>query len=161
VLVGSGALPGVAPGIGIRFAAAAAALSAELRASLWASRSTASASDPTAGGSFDLAEGSVAACARALRDWRLSPGACAGASVVRLHGSGFGIGYPTDATAWWSAAFVEANLRAQLTSMNAIRLAAGAAMPLGRPTFEIAGVGHVFEPASIWLRGTLGWELHF
>ena len=35
------------------------------------------------------------------------------------------------------------------------------AVPLGRPSFELAGVGHVFEPATIWLRGTLGWELHF
>jgi len=80
---------------------------------------------------------------------------------VRLHGSGYGVGFPTDATAWWTAGFAEANLRLRLTPMNGIRVAADVVVPLGLPTFAIAGVGHVFEPASIWLRGTLGWELHF
>ena len=52
VVVGNGALPGVAPGLGIRLAAGGSALSAELRASLWASRSIASTTDANAGGSF-------------------------------------------------------------------------------------------------------------
>jgi hypothetical protein len=45
--------------------------------------------------------------------------------------------------------------------MNFIRVAAQASVPLGRPSFALAGVGQVFEPASIWLRGLAGWELHF
>ena len=91
----------------------------------------------------------------------LSPGVCAGASLVRLHGRGYGVGYPADASAWWTAAFAEANLRARLSPLNAVRLAAQVVVPLGRPSFELAGLNQVFEPATIWLRGTLGWELHF
>jgi hypothetical protein len=71
------------------------------------------------------------------------------------------VGYPTDTSAWWTAAFAEANLRVRLSPLNAVRLAAQVVVPLGRPSFELAGVGHVFESATIWLRGTLGWELHF
>jgi len=136
-------------------------LSAELRASIWASRSTESPSAPGTGGSFDLADGAIAGCARARRDRRLSPGACVGASVVRLHGSGYGVTDPDDESAWWTAAFVEASLRIRLTPGNAVRLAAQGVVPLGRPNFALGGVGQVFEPASFWLRGTLGWELHF
>ncbi|HMF44889.1 MAG TPA: hypothetical protein VKQ32_29655, partial [Polyangia bacterium] len=68
---------------------------------------------------------------------------------------------PSEATAWWTAALGEANLRLRIGSRNAARLAAQVVVPLGRPSFELAGVGHVFEPATIWLRATLGWELHF
>jgi hypothetical protein len=161
VVVGSGALPEIAPGIGLRFAAAAGALSAELRASIWASRSTESPSAPGTGGSFNLADGAIAGCARARRDRRLAPGVCVGASVVRLHGTGYGVTDPDDAAAWWTVAFAEANLRIRLTPGNAVRLAAQGLVPLGRPNFALDGVGHVFQPASFWLRGTLGWELHF
>jgi hypothetical protein len=161
VVVGNGALPEVAPGIGLRFAAAAAAFSAELRATLWMSRSAASPASNSAGGSFYLADGAVAACARARRERTLSPGLCVGGSVVRLHGAGYGVSNPGQASAWWTAAFGEANLRVGITSRNAVRLAAQVVAPLGNPNFELAGVGHVFKPTPIWLRGTLGWELHF
>ena len=161
VLVGSGALPGAAGGFGLRLGAGAAVFSGELRASLWLSRSTASTADPTAGGSFDLADGAVAGCARARHDRALSPGACAGASVVRLHGTGYGISTPGEASAWWTAAFAEASLRVRVTPRNAARLAVQGVVPLGKPNFELSGGVRVFEPASFWLRASLGWELHF
>jgi hypothetical protein len=160
-MVGSGALPGFAGGFGLRLAAGASALSGELRGSIWPARSIASTSDSAAGGTFDLIDASAAGCARALHDRSFAAGVCAGASLVRLHGSGYGVGYPTDTTAWSTAAFAEANLRVRVSALNAVRLAAQAVVPLGRPSFELAGVGHVFEPETIWLRATLGWELHF
>lgn len=159
--LGGGALPGVAPGVGVRFAAAAAAFSAELRASFWTSRSTASSSDPTAGGTFSFFDTGAAGCGRAWRGRRVSPALCLGASLAHLHASGYGVSNPGQASAWWPAAFAEANLRVRITRRNAVRLAAQAVIPAGNPTFELAGVGHVFQPASIWLRGALGWELHF
>ncbi|HEY5449630.1 MAG TPA: hypothetical protein VIQ54_12825, partial [Polyangia bacterium] len=160
-MVGDGGQPGVAPGVGLRFAIGVAALSAELRASLWMSRSTASAADAAAGGKFQLFDASAAVCARAFHEGILAPGICLGTSAERLHGTGFGVGYPGEASAWWSAAFAEGNLRVRVGSRNAARLAAQVVVPVGRPSFDLAGVGHVFEPATIWLRGSLGWELHF
>jgi hypothetical protein len=160
-MIGTGALPDVVPGFGLRVAAGGGALSAELRASIWLSRSIASTSDPSAGGSFTLADGAVAGCARARRDRVLSPGACVGASLVRLHGTGYGVTDPGQASAWWTSAFADASLRFRISTGNAVRLAAQLVIPLGNPNFELAGVGHVFQPASIWLRGSLGWELHF
>jgi hypothetical protein len=161
VLVDSGALPAFAPGVGLRFAVGVATLSAEIRASVFMSASTASTNDANAGGNFSLADGSAAVCARAIHEEVVSPGVCAGASIVRMHGTGYGVGYPGEASAWWSAALAEANLRGRVGSRNAVRLAAQMVVPIGRPSFDLAGVGHVFEPAAIWLRGTLGWELHF
>jgi hypothetical protein len=161
VVAGSGALPGIAPGVSLRFAAAAGAFSAEVRASIWMSRSAATTSNANAGGSFDLMDAAVAGCAHARRDRRLVPGVCVGAIGLRLHGSGYGVTDPGGATAWSSAALAEANLSIRLTPLNAVRVAAQAVAPIGRPNFALAGVGQVFEPASIWLRGLLGWELHF
>jgi len=161
VLVGTGAVPGFAGGFGLRFAASASALSAELRGTFWPSHSTAAANDSGAGASFALADGSIAGCARAAHNQILSPGVCAGGSLVRLYGSSYGVGYPGDESALWTAAFADATLRARVSSRNAVRFAASVVVPIGRPSFDIKGVGHVFEPATIWLRGTLGWELHF
>ena len=161
MLVGTGALPRTTPGFGVRLVAGIAMLSAELRASVWMSAATASREEANAGGTFSLADGAAAVCARAAHDAIVSPGLCTGVSLVRLHGVGYGVGYPGEATAWWSAAFAEANLRGRVTTRNAVRLAAQVVVPFGRPNFALDGVGRVFEPAAIWLRGTLGWELHF
>jgi hypothetical protein len=161
LVMGSGALPGIAPGIAIRFAAARAALSGELRASVLMPQRVASPADAAAGGTFDLLEAALAGCARARRTQRLSPGACVGATVVRVHGAGYGVTDPGAGTAWWPALMAEGSLRVGLSARNAVRLAAQALFSPGRPNFALAGVGQVFEPAPIWLRGTLGWELHF
>lgn len=159
--LGGGALPGIAPGLGMRLAVTAGAVSAELRANLWMSRSTASSSDAAAGGTFTLFDGVAAVCGRAWRGRRISPALCVGGALAHLHASGYGVSNPGQASAWWPAAFAEANLRVRIARRNALRLAAQAVVPAGNPRFALAGVGHVFEPASIWLRGALGWELHF
>jgi hypothetical protein len=161
VLVGSGALPGAAPGLGLRFAAARGGLSAELRASVSMSRRAASGADADAGGTFDLLDGALVGCARARRMRRFSPGACVGAAVVRVHGAGYGVSDPGAASAWWAAGLAEGNVRLRLSPRNAVRLAAQVLVPPGNPRFALAGVGVVFEPAQVWLRATLGWEIHF
>jgi len=161
VQVGRGALPGVTPGLGIRFAFAIAAFSAEVRAGLWSSRSVASPSDPAAGGTFRLIDVGAAACGHAFRTRRVSPGLCVAGIFMRLHADGYGVSNPGEAAAWWLAASTEASVRVGLTPRNALRLAGEALIPAGNPRFAIAGVGPVFEPAAIWLRATMGWELHF
>ena len=158
---GRGAQPAVAPGVGVRFAIAAAAFSAELRASFWTSRSTASSSDAAAGGTFRFFDVGAAGCGRAWRRRGISPALCVGAALAHLQASGYGVSNPGEASAWWPAAFAEASLRERITRRNAVRLAAQAVIPAGNPTFDLAGVGHVFQPASIWLRVGVGWELHF
>lgn len=161
LLLGTGALPGVGPGVGLRFVAARGGISAELRGSIWMGQSTSSPSDPAAGGSFDLVDVAAAGCVRARREHRVSPGACVGGVVARMHATGFGVSDPGAAAAWWTAAFVEGNVRLRLTPRNAVRIGAQGLVSLGRPAFALAGVGPVFQPASIWLRGMLGWELIF
>ena len=150
------------PGIGLRFAAGGAALSAELRASLWASRSTASTSDPNAGGSFYLADGAVAGCARARRDRRLSPGACVGASLVRLHGTGYGVTDPGD-----DVRLVDRRVRGgePAPPAHARRTRCGwRRRPWFRwetPISSLAGWVMYSNRRQFGYVGSLGWELHF
>ena len=161
VMVGSGAFPASPAVSGCGFAAGAAALSAECAASLWLSRSTASPAGPGRGRHVRPRRCSVAGCARARHDERVSPGVCAGASVVRVHGRGYGVGYPADTSAWWTAAFAEASLRVRVSPLNAVRLRHRAWSRWAARLSSCRAWVTFSEPATIWLRGTLGWELHF
>jgi hypothetical protein len=160
-LAGTGTLPGIAPGVGIRFSVGGGHLFAQLRGSFWLSQTERLASDPNAGGSFSLIDAGLAGCGRLRPDRRLSPGLCAGAVVLRSHGSGFGVSNPQEATALWSAAFLEAHLRITISERNALRLAAEALIPFGRPTFALMEVGPVFQPSASGVRGAVGWEVYF
>lgn len=160
-LLGTGALPSVAPGVGVRLAVKHGAFSGEIRGGMWAERTVASLSDGATGGSFRLLDVGVAACVSARRDRRLSPAVCAGAAVSRLSGTGYGVTDPGAASAWWNAAFVEGSVRLRVTMRHGLRLAAQTLTSLGRPAFALAGVGPVFQPAWIWVRGTIGWEVIF
>jgi hypothetical protein len=161
VLAGTGTLPGVAPGFGLRFSAGGGALFAQLRGAFWLSQRETIAADSNAGGSFSLIDVGLAGCGRLRRERRLSPGLCLGAAVLRSHGSGFGVSAPTEATALWSAAFLETHLRIMISARNAARLAVEAIVPFGRPTFALMDVGPVFQPSASGVRGAVGWEVYF
>jgi hypothetical protein len=132
-----------------------------LRGNVWATRRTTSPADASAGGSFDLVDVGLGACARAWYERRVSPSLCAGAALLRTHASGFGVTDPSQASAWWGAAFVGGDVRVMLTPRNGLHVGFEALAPAGRPTFGLAGVGPVYRPAAIAARGTVGWEVHF
>src|SRR6266540_4083829 len=159
--LGSGLLPGaVVPGVGLRIAWGRE-ISIEVRGNLWLSRNSETTADPTVGGSFDLIDVGAGACVSARRDSRVSPGACLGGSVLRSEGRGFGVSNPERETAWWSGAYVEADVQLRAAPRHALRISVEAMVPLGRPTFALRGVGPVWQPSVFGARGTLGWELHF
>ena len=159
--VGTGLLPQTAAGLQLRLGWGIGLFGAELRATGSTSTTGLSPSNPGAGGTFDLADLAAAGCARFLAARRLSPGACLGGAVMRLHGTGFGVSEPGEATAWWPGAFFEASLRLRVTTRHALRVAAEALVPIGRPTFALEGLGTVWRPDALAARGTLGWEVHF
>lgn len=161
VLVGSGQLPDGAIGLGARFAVGGGAFSAQLRGDLWFPRDAGSAAKPSAGGSFGAVDLGLGGCLTARPDRRLGPNICAGAAVTGTHATGFGVNNPGAATVISAGAFLEGALRVKLTTRNALRVGIEALAPFERPSFALAGVGTVFRPAPIWLRGTLGWELNF
>jgi hypothetical protein len=161
-LVATGLLPGGAvPGIGLRLAWSRAFFRAELRGDGWAGRSAAGPVDGSAGGSFDLLDLGLGACAIGRRGRRIEPGACVGAILWRGTGTGYGVTDPIVATAWWTGGFAEGNVSLRVTPRNAARLGIGAFLPFGRPTYALGGVGAVWQPAAFGARGTLGWELDF
>jgi hypothetical protein len=159
--VGTGLLPGPAGGLELRFGWAHRHLQAELRAAAWGSKSAASPADPSTGGSFDLADVGGAACARVLPSRRATPSLCLGGLALRVHGLGSGVSDPGRATAWWPGAFAEASVYLHLTVRHGLRVAAEGIVPIGRPTFALAGVGSVWRPAAVAVRGMMGWEVHF
>jgi len=162
VLVATGLLPGgAAPGLGLRLGLGSGVLSVAAGASIWPQRSAQSPLLGGAGGTFDLVDADLAGCATARRGRRVALGACLGVIVWRGTGSGTGVSDPATATAYWSGAFGEGNVRLHLTLRNALRLGAGAFVPFGRPTFALGGVGPVWQPAQFGARGTAGWELNF
>lgn len=161
ILIGSGEMPDGAMGLGARFAAGGGTFSAQLRGDLWFPRDASSAAKPSAGGSFDAVDVGLGACLTARPDRRLGPNLCAGAAVTGTHAAGFGVNNPGAATAIFAGAFLEGALRVKLTMRNALRLGVEGLVPFERPSFALAGVGAVFRPAPIWLRGSLGWELNF
>jgi hypothetical protein len=159
--VGSGELPGGAAGIGVRFAAGGGVFSVQARGGVWFPRDAASAAKPSAGGSFDAADLSLAACATARRDRRLAPAICLGAALIGAHASGSGVSDPGSATAISAGPFLEGAVRVRISARNALRAGIEALAPLSRPSFALAGVGAVFRPAALSLRAGLGWELNF
>jgi hypothetical protein len=161
VAVGTGLLPGAAAGFELRLGWAENHLQAELRASAWGSKSAASSANPSAGGTFDLTDVGGAGCARVLPSHRATLAFCLGGLALRVHGAGSGVSDPGQATAWWPGAFAEASVYLHLTVRHGLRVAAEGIVPIGRPTFALAGVGSVWRPAALAARGMLGWEVHF
>ena len=164
--VGSGELPDGAAGIGVRFAAGGGIFSAQVRGDVWFPRDPSSAAKPSAGGSFDAADLSLAGCATARRatgrgDRRLAPAVCLGAALIATHASGSGVSNPGSATAISTGPFLEGALRVRISERSALRAGVEALAPLSRPNFALAGVGAVFRPAVLSLRASLGWELNF
>jgi hypothetical protein len=161
VAAGTGLLPGASVGLELRLGWAEAHLQGELRASAWSSKSAASPADPSTGGTFDLSDAGGAGCVRALPSHFVTPAVCLGGLVMRLHGVGSGVSDPGRATAWWPGAFAEANVYLHITVRHGLRAAAEGIVPIGRPTFALAGVGSVWRPSAVAARGILGWEVHF
>jgi hypothetical protein len=161
IVAGLGALPGLAFGGGLRFAAGGGTFSAIIRGALWGTRRAGSPSDAGAGGSFGLADAGVGGCARALLGQPLSLALCGGALILRTQGAGYGVTNPGQAAAWWSAGFLGGDLRWMMTRRHGLRIGLETVAPLARPTFALQGVGSVYRPAAIGARATLGWEVHF
>jgi hypothetical protein len=85
--------------LGLRLGWSRGAIGIEARGHLWVSRSSAREDEPAYGGAFDLFDVGVGACAAARREHVVSPGACAGYTLLRSEGRGYGVSDPGAATA--------------------------------------------------------------
>lgn len=86
-------------------------------------------------------------------------GACVGAEGAAIRGQGFGISDPAAASGLWLGALAEGALGLQLSSAFAVRVGAGAALALVRPTFSMDGYGEVHRPTTVAARLSAGVEV--
>ena len=159
--VGLGALPGPAVGVGGRATAGGPHLAALLRGNVWGERRAASPADASAGGTFDLLDVGAGACARGQPLEAVWLGLCGGATLLWSRGAGYGVTNPGQATSLWGAAFFGPEARVLVTRRSGLHLEIETLVPAARPTFRLAGVGTVYEPAAIAWRASAGWEVHF
>jgi hypothetical protein len=155
-VVDAGSLPAWAYGGRLTFGVATSHASLELRSTLWLPRTQVSASSPSAGGRFTMAEQAIALCGGSDRTRRLAVGVCAGPALVWMRGTGFGVTDPGSASALWPAAFVEGAAQIGLTRGLALRAAVGASASWLTPTFAIRQVGTIHTPHAGVARAALG-----
>jgi len=109
------------------------------------------------GAEIELLAGSVLACApRLLGAPPLAIGACAGAEMGRLEGTGTGLAVARSGGSWWSAARADAMARWALGAGFGLGLQLSALIPWDRDEFAVQGVGRVFRPWRVTSRATLG-----
>jgi hypothetical protein len=160
-VVGSGVLPGLATGLTGRGFFQHGRLVVTVRAGGFFAKSATAAVMPGAGASFYLLESALAICARTLPGRRLGAMLCLGPALERLHGRSSGVSTPGDASAFWPCALAEASGHLRLSRRTRLRLAAEARGLGNRPDFAILGLGTVYRPPVVSLRGALGVDVLF
>jgi hypothetical protein len=159
-LADAGALPGVAAGAAVALGLSHRRFAVEAGVAVTGPRSEALASVDGAQAEVLLAAGQLRGCAFPLAS-RLSLGPCAAVEVGVLRGRSRGVTNPGSNRTPWAAVQLGLLARLRLARIVSLRLQAAVGIPLTRPSFEIAGIGPVFEPSGATARGAAGLEVHF
>lgn len=146
VVVESGVLPNVAPGVELEARVDRGALGLALRGTWFGSQDTLGTA--ASGGSFQLASGTALACLGVPRG-RWVPLVCAGFTLGRLAGRGLNVARPHTGAALWSAGRAELGVARRMGGDAAVFLRAGVAVPLARPTFVLDENQPVYRPGRI------------
>ena len=160
-LLGTGAVPGLAQGVGLRGSFDRSALGIQARGTMWLPRPAHNTDRPEVGGSFSLVTLALAGCLHSSLDRRVGGEACLGGNLSRMAGTGLGISNPKDTVAWWPSLLADAAVRVALVRPVAARLDVEVQVPLGRPAFAIDGVGLVYKPPAGSVRAATGLEVRF
>jgi hypothetical protein len=155
----AGTLPGVGMGASLAVSLGWGALEARLLGTYLPPRdvSVDSSGVGAPGAEIELLAGSLLACApRLLRAHRLELGACAGAELGWLEGTGTGVDISRSGVTGWSAARGDAQARWTLGQGLGLDLLLSALVPLERDEFTVAGAGRVYRPGRVVGRATLG-----
>jgi hypothetical protein len=158
----AGTLPGVGLGAALGLALGGEALEMRLTGTYLPPRDVSidgsGAGSP--GAELELLAGGLDVCApRLLEASELALGACAGAELGWLAGTGTDLALSRSGGTWWSAARVEAVARWGLGRGWGLDLLLTALAPLERDEFAVDGVGRVFRPGHVVGRAGLGLSL--
>jgi hypothetical protein len=154
----AGTLPGVGMGAALGATLGIAAFELRVYGTYLAPRSVyIERSGGSAGAEIDLRAASLLACASHLaRASELEFGACAGAELGWLQGTGTVVGVSRSGGSSWSAARVDTEARWRLGRGFGVGLLLSALIPWARDEFAIEGVGRVFQTGIVVGRATLG-----
>jgi hypothetical protein len=158
VVADAGTLPGVGMGAALGATLGIAAFELRVYGTYLAPRSVyVERSGGSAGAEIDLRAVSLLACAPHLaRASELEFGACAGAELGWLQGTGTVVGVSRSDGSSWSAARIDSEARWRLGHGFGVDLLLSALVPWARDEFAIEGVGRVFRSGSVVGRATLG-----
>lgn len=158
VVVESGVLPNVAPGIEVEAKVSRAVLGVALRGVWFGAQDTVDTS--ASGGSFQLAAGSALACFLPRHD-RWAASACAGFELGRLAGTGLNVARPQTRAALWAAGRADAGVARRVSADAAVFLRLGVAVPMARPAFVLDESRVVHRPGPVAGSLAAGIELGF
>jgi hypothetical protein len=156
----TGTLPRTAFGVGGGLGFALAPFRVEATLAYWPAVSAEVATTPSRGGSFSMLVTELHGCALAEVSF-LSFGGCGGLGFTSMKAEAFGVTTPISAGATWSSFVADALVVGRLSRLFSLRVNAGLTVPFARPTFEIAGLGLVHQPAAVALGLGGGVEAHF
>ena len=159
--LGTGLVPHVGYGAGLRAGVERGALTLELRASLlWPQHSSV---DGKAAAEATFYAGTLAAdaCYGSLPSRTLGLLGCAGAELAGAHGAASGVSQPGSALAFWPRLFAALAARLGLRRGVALRLEGQLTVGLAVPRYAVHGRGSVYEPENLGFRALLGAEKHF
>lgn len=110
------------------------------------------------GAEISLLAGSLLACApRVVQATdRLALGACTGAELGWIEGTGTGVDVSRSGGSWWTSLRADAEARWMLGPGLGIGLTLSALVPWDRDEFAIDGVGRVFRPGRVVGRAAIG-----
>jgi hypothetical protein len=159
-LADAGSFAAPAWGVGVHGGVAFGAFSARVAAALWPGQHTVYGPMPAFGGDFVLASGGLLGC-YALRYGRVEPAFCAGIELGAMHAAGTGVTTPTAHWVFEAAQVDQIAATFWLVGPVGLRVAAGVAVPLVRPTFVLDGIGTIYTQAPVAARASAGVELSF
>jgi hypothetical protein len=153
-----GALPGPAVGFGGFVGLEVWRVRIEVLATYWLEQSASVRGG--SGGDFDLFTVLSSGCFL-FASGRLQLGPCLGLELGRMGARGFGVDNPGSSAIPWVAPYVGALGTLRIVGPLALRVGAGAIVPVSRPRWVLVRVGEVDQPGPVSGRGLLGLEVRW
>ena len=155
-LLGSGVLPGVAPGFGAELQVEPLSrLRFVVHGDYWFVQEQGLQGTSGASATFSLLSAGALACWQPSGAWQLA--LCTGSRAGSLKGAGHGLDADRRAQPLWLAHSVDLALGYPLADWTALELRVGAFVALQRPRFDVEGLGDVYRPARWGSIATMSW----
>ena len=113
-----------------------------------------------AGGELSLFVVDATGCYR-FRQLPPSLDLCGGVELDHMRGQGVAVSEKTTSGAWWASALGGGRMSVPVVDWLSLDAELGAALALGRPKFELQGMGELHRPSVVAGRGAAGASLHF